>query len=59
MTEQMGPQGSSATGAPSMEVGVGWRVGPTFWNRLSGWAPLYVVDRLYISGFPLNININE
>ena len=35
------------------------KVDSVLWKRLSEWIPLRVVDRLYVSGFPLNIDINE
>lgn len=39
--------------------GGGRRLDPAVGNRLSQWTPLHVVDRLYFSGFTLNIDINE
>lgn len=61
MTQQTGPQGSSAQhssrGGPIHGGGVGRaRVDPALWNGLSGRTPLYVVGRVCVNGFTLNIN---
>lgn len=56
VTQQTGPQGSSAAGGP-IHGGRREREDPNLWNELSWRTLLYEVDRPWVSGFTLNIDV--